>query len=139
MTKETIERLAVPSDDPRGPNCGITAIAVFTGRPFADIKPMFERFHKRPGAWKGGTTRSQRHEVLRELGVRFERAVINRRVTLATAARMLPPGRLYMVTVTGHVVTLKDGIISDQLGPRKLAGDRCGRKFVKDVVRLVEA
>ncbi|SFZ81633.1 hypothetical protein SAMN02983003_0605 [Devosia enhydra] len=131
----TIEGLALPQDARIGPNCGVTAVAVAAGVPFATAWALMAPAHG--ATWKGRSTEAERLTALAKLGVRVERIHVNR-MTLNALAKRLDPTRRYIIRTTGHVQICKGGMMVDQRGARPIAGDRASRKFVTSVLRIVE-
>jgi hypothetical protein len=105
----------VAPDDPRGPNCGLTAIAIASGRPYAEVLAAHKRLFKTRRGWRGGTTHYQRTVLLSYLGVDHVETVLRRRVKVRNFKA--EPGKLYILRHRGHVCTLRDGWIADQRGP----------------------
>jgi hypothetical protein len=131
--KETLERLSFPDGYQRGPNCGVLAVAVCSGKPYADCEAAL----RLPGNWKGGTRQADRERVLRAFGVRFDTCANPPRRTLLHFVRChAEPNTLYKVRVTGHVVTVLNGMVFDQRGAVPVASCISRRKIVKTVLRI---
>jgi hypothetical protein len=124
----------VAADDPRGPNCGLTAIAIVTGRPYAEVLAIYKRLFKTRRGWRGGTTHMQRVELLYYLGVDHDAIVLKRRVKVRNFKA--EPGKLYILRHAGHVCTLRDGWIADQRGPVPAAVYKYRECFVTHVLEL---
>lgn len=123
------------------PNCGVTAVAVIAGAPFGEAFAMIKRQHGYGPAWKGRTYLADRLQALDTLGVPHRtiyRPAWNARGkhSLLHWARRLPYGVTFMVDVTGHTVTLRDGCMVDQhtRSWTPVAVARCARKMVRSIV-----
>lgn len=122
------EGMSLPSDAIFGPNCGVTAVAIVAGVPFATAWAQLGRGHGK--SWKGRTTHAQRIQALKVLGVSFDE-LEPRRMTLETfVRRFAKPGARYMVRTTGHVQVVQDGMVADQGGVVEAAKHWGRRKFV---------
>ena len=135
---------------PMGGHCGILATAIFAGRTF---QQAWDALHleipfawKRSGRWKGKTNHGQRMAVLERWNVPHrvtphvskgslaflpEGLGYLPRCSVATfAARHAKPGVTYMLRVSGHVVTLRDGIVIDQSAAAPAACHRAARSLI---------
>ena len=130
ITRKTIEtNLELPADQPKQVRgfCGLTAMAVFTGYSFEAVKQAYQiglvendRKTKRSN-WKGTTNVLGRNWALEVMDVDFETTMYRRgeQVSLEKwVARHAKPGATYMITTTGHVQVVRDGVVIDQRGPR---------------------
>lgn len=115
-----IERLARPGDVPTGlPNCGLMAVCLVSGVPYQDAVRWWRRTYRRPGNWKGGTRKPERERFLVEHGFRLTGlpTVFGGcyRMTLERYVRLyVPRGRVAIITTTGHVQVVRDGLVIDQ-------------------------
>lgn len=143
-----MEKLALPVDATRGPNCGLTALAVAAGvtlreatAAYADVYPS--KLTKR---WRGATYWPYTVRALTRLGVgyvddtpmdpRYPRC-IRKRMTLKTFVKKHAlPGKRYMIRTTGHVQVVQDSMVIDQGGVRHIDEYRGAGKIVKDALRL---
>jgi hypothetical protein len=100
---------------------------------------IFRWRFKKTGRWTGGTTIKQRLEVLKELSVNVERIDIDRQ-QLIRATRHLDPSKVYMITVTGHVMTFENGLLYDQQYQTGVAPVNCrsAKRFIKSIYEVVE-
>jgi hypothetical protein len=98
------------------PCCGVLATAVFAGAPFPDVWKRFEALQRRKGAWKGSTYDWQRRKVLNDLGVKFIiHDALGKGVSVQTfAGWMAKPDTMYCLSLASHVVTLYNGVVTDQ-------------------------
>lgn len=127
------------------PNCGVTAVALIAGEPFAHVFALIKAQQSYGPRWKGRTYLSDRTDALCTLGVPH-RTVYHPRYkargkrSLASWARRLPHGVTFMVDVTGHTVTMRDGKIIDQVlrAWTPAADTRSARKMVRSIVRIGE-
>lgn len=127
----------------REPNCGVTAVAIIAREPFADVFALIKRQHGYGPAWKGRTYLDDRLQALDTLRVPHRtiyRPAWNARGkhSLLHWARRLPYGVTFMVDVTGHAVTLRDGCIVDQTlrNWTPVAVTSSARKMVRSIVRI---
>ena len=111
--------MTLPEGVPFGPNCGVTAMAVITKKPFKELwRRMGER---RSGNWKGRTSLPDLVKILNEEGITHELRT-GPSVTLTTFIRRVArPGVQYMVRTSGHFQVVKDGWVVDQGGPKPIS------------------
>ena len=118
----TIDRLALPADAiPGEGNCGVTALAVASGKSLSDAREAC-RFARKVltgcepgGRWRGGTTLAEREVAADLLGIKWNEVNPPRSMTLKTWVRNHSKrDRLYIVTLCGHVVTVYNGQFRDQ-------------------------
>jgi len=144
-----MENLALPVDAQRGPNCGLTALAVVAGVTLAEATAAYIRQYPRfvGSNWKGGTRWTYTKQAAEHLGVRYVDDTpledgytirIVKRMSLKTFVKKHAiPGKRYMVRTTGHVQVLQDGIVIDQGGVRHIDEYFGAGKIVKDALRIV--
>ena len=144
-----MEHLALPVDAQRGPNCGLTALAVVAGVTLAEATAAYIRQYPRyvGSNWKGGTYWTYTMQAAKHLGVRYvDDTPLDPRYTIRIVKRMslktfvkkhALPGKRYMVRTTGHVQVLQDGMVIDQCGVRHIDEYRGAGKIVKDALRIV--
>lgn len=108
--------LAVPAA-PNVPSCGVLAVANFAEVSYEEAWLRFLKFRKAPGRWKGRTYDHERAAVLTELGVDWVELNAYNRMTIGLFVRDYAAYHTrYKVMVSGHVVTVYNGIITDQTG-----------------------
>lgn len=96
--------------------CGVYALSVCLGVPFDTLmEAMRLKFNKRM-SWKGATTLPERLATLKAFGAEYTELTELKGLSVIQAAW---PGRLdtslpVMVHITGHVLTLYDGLVIDQ-------------------------
>ena len=96
------------------PNCGVVAIAVMTGAHYTRVWNWFAKKQVKPSAWKGRTMRRHYEAASLAMGVRLERLIVNRRITVAKFVELHTlPDVAYMVRVSGHVFVVHNGVITD--------------------------
>jgi hypothetical protein len=144
-----MEHLALPVDAQRGPNCGLTALAVVAGVTLAEATAAYIRQYPNyvGSNWKGGTRWTYTMQAAKHLGVRYVDDTpledgynirIVKRMSLKTFVKKHAiPGKRYMVRTTGHVQVLQDGMVIDQGGVRHIDEYRGAGKIVKDALRIV--
>jgi len=133
-------KLANPADQRKGPNCGVTAVAIASGVSFARAWNAFKAVNPRTYGkrWKGGTYTTDQKKVLDRLGVGHEtympkgtRGPLYRFVDQFTAK-----DAVYMVTTGSHVQIVCNGTVADQSGVKPIAEFWGRRKIVKNVIRI---
>jgi hypothetical protein len=139
----------------REPHCGVLSVAIAAGVTFERAWNVLKPMQAKPSAWRGRTYRYDRIAALKALGVSFTEnlcipAPLMRglhpdylrgqgyvpRCTIATFARKAKPGVTYSLSVAGHVVTLRDGMVADQNGIAPAAQHWCARKIIKHIVTI---
>ena len=98
-----------------GPCCGV--VAVFDCLGGVSYREVWAHMGRNKGnAWKGRTDLDEVMGALRHFGARFtEMAGRDCRGSLATwIDQHTRPGRIYLVRVGGHFLTVKDGKVWDQ-------------------------
>lgn len=112
-----MEGLALPIGGvPRGPNCGVTAVAVICGVSFETAWLAFRAFYPSPN-WQGRTSTVYRTKVLNALGCRAIQHYLKRRVTLANWVKKEAGLGTYLVLTAGHVQVVRGHYVLDQRGP----------------------
>jgi hypothetical protein len=148
MTNDTITALEgrVPADYRKGGNCGVLAVAICAGVSF---EKAWKACRMRKGS-KGATCDFQRETAMKTLGVKFDnkRVMLRRgrgfkahyvQPTLKVFARdWTTSGVTYMVTLSRHVVTLKDGIVIDQAGAAPVEKHWTRNKRVRRSMKILE-
>ena len=106
----------IPSDTPLGlPNCGVVAVATLTGSSYSETEVLFRKHCNKKGNWRGRTTPPERQRVLRLLGVSVPRSYSDTRTNLRRwLSDVYDPAYTYEVTITGHAVAIKNGLLFDQ-------------------------
>lgn len=146
-----------------GGHCGVLATAIFAGRSFQDAWDALQLQQPEPRGkhrvWQGATSHLQRQQVLDDWEVPHHNTIhltakdwkiygsVNARkggylprCSVATFARKhAKPGVTYMLRVSRHVVTLRDGIVIDQSRAAPAAQHPSGRSIVTtSIERLSE-
>ena len=124
-----------PTDQRKGPNCGVTAVAIASGVSFGRAWNVFKSmgiayYQKRN--WKGGTFTHHQAKALDKLGIDHEKVAFNR-CNLRTLVLTLERGRLYMVTTGGHVQLVMDNHVIDQRGAKHIDDYWGKKKFVENI------
>lgn len=142
--------LALPEDAIHGPNCGVTAVAVAAGVPFATAWDTIKALGGYGNRWQGVTNWRQQMDALVRLGVRLGPEVLHRRYVLRRrrmawvstmtlrqwAALHTRKGQRYLVNVTGHALVYCDGYLIDQNGARPLALSRFSRSWMYHSIEI---
>jgi hypothetical protein len=105
----------IPEDTPAGmDNCGIVSVATLAGIPYRDAERVFILLHKR----RDFTSVWERLDAFAYLGMGV-REEMHYRSPMPTLRKWLTttydPAHNYSVTITGHVLTIKDGLVLDQV------------------------
>jgi hypothetical protein len=144
-----MEKLALPTDATRGPNCGLTALAVVAGVTLADATAAYIRQYPRyvGSNWKGGTRWIYTLQAAKHLGVRYVDDTpldtrysfrVEKRMSLKTFVKKHAlPGKRYMIRTTGHAQVVQDNMVIDQCGVRHIDEYRGAGKIVKDALRII--
>lgn len=122
----------------RKPICGVLSTAMIAGVTFDHatdaIKKNLMPHQKRHG---GKTYHEQRCNALKMLGVAFSERAVYDRITLqkwiANYARF---GKTYMITTSSHVVTVKNGLVADQVEIADISEHNSRRCIVRHVLEI---
>lgn len=137
MTFELIDGASLAVElTPTTPCCGVLAVANFAGVSFDTAWAAILPTVKRPGRWRGSTYDWQRRAALRELGVRWvemDRAFLNGRSVANFVERIMQDNVMYKVHMRGHVVTVFNGIVTDQTQSVPVAEHASRRRKVTSV------
>lgn len=105
-----------PIESPRGPVCGIYAAALAANVPFhqsmAAAKLVVRK--ARHSAWKGRMYGDELKQLMKTLGVATVELEGYADQTLASAAKQLGTEAHYVIFITGHFLTLHNGLVYDQ-------------------------
>ena len=133
-------KLANPSDQRKGPNCGVTAVAIASGASFTRTWNLFKsiaprRYGKR---WKGATYDGDYQRVLDKLGIDCTsyRPTVLRSPLHRWIAEHTKPDTVYIVVTTGHAQVVCNGTVIDQSGPKPVAEHWGRRKKVKFALHI---
>jgi hypothetical protein len=125
--------LRLPADNRKGPNCGVTCVAIVAKVSFKQSWDEFRRIYR--GRWNGATRQPDRERVLTKFGVKFLKLSVPGCTLKNFVIKHSMTGKTYMVRTSRHVQLVRDGVVFDQNGPHGL-GDWRGRKHVKDVLLI---
>ncbi len=122
------------------PNCGLTAMAVAANITLKEATEAYQKacveLRGKPmqGNWKGRTYDSIRLvAMIKHLGLKLTKCPV-KGMTLKKLTRYLQKDVKYIVTTTGHVQVVENGIVVDQSGVCAI-NDYWGKgKKVKDVL-----
>jgi hypothetical protein len=138
MNIPTPDKLFVRNDLRRGPNCGVTAVAVVAGITFNEAFYLLRKIGGRTRRWKGSTTVDQRAVALEQLGVQTKAWRLRDKMRLETWIRVrAEPGKTYMVRTTGHVQVVRDGWVMDQSGLWRYGAFGLRKKLVSHVTEVL--
>lgn len=138
---------------PMGGHCGVLATAILAGVPFEEAwRTLAPYYAGRKRKWTGGTHHIHRKAALETLGVPCKHRqhvtagdlqwfrMVNApgwedclpRCSVETfARRYAKPGVTYMVCVSRHVVTVRDGIVIDQTQAAPASQHHSRRQLVR--------
>ncbi len=124
-----------PTDQRKGPNCGVTALAVSAGISFQKAWDTFRAvnpkvYNKR---WKGGTYPSDQARALERLQIAFYSLPVEKTNLKNFVRDYTARDTVYMVTTGSHVQTVLNGHVIDQQGKRHVAEYWGRKKFVQNV------
>jgi len=129
----------LPEDSRRGPNCGVTALAVSAGVSFQKAWQTFQAVNPRTYGrrWKGGTYTTDQARALERLKVAYDNMQLPRMNLKNFVDTYAAPDTVYMVTTTTHVQTVLNGEVIDQAG-KKPIDEFWGRKKFVCKVRIIK-
>lgn len=121
------------------PICGVLSVAMIAGCTFAEatkaIKNNMMPWQKRHG---GKTNHEQRLGALKELGVKFIDHEVTSRKTLARVIEdIMFTGKTYMINMSSHVVTYKNGEVADQYEISHIRDHGSRRCFVRNITEIL--
>lgn len=128
--------LLIPNDNRKGPNCGVTAVAIAANVSFDTAWAMFRVWKTKQ--WMGCTHHFQRLHILEVLKVPFLELVPVRRETVEQAAQRLPDG-LYMVRINRHVMMMQGGRVADQGGVIDADKSLYRRRRVLNITQIIRS
>lgn len=131
--------LQLPADVPtyHAPICGVVAIALAANIPFTQAWELTKLRMSSPNRWRGRTTLKQRVRLLDVLDVPYEAVNLPRRMTLKTFVENHTRRDVtYKVTVTGHVVTVRNNAVADQNGVFNILLHRSRRQQVRNALEI---
>ena len=141
MKKSEPIELAIPHDQIAGGNCGVTAIAVITGKSLESCFDLFRNVNPDKYArksWKGATSDKDRAKVMDLLGLKYrkvtgyigdskwfgKRKFLNFDCDPITLRKYIEwhckSGTTYKIITTLHVQVVKDGWVIDQSGRKPI-------------------
>ena len=130
--------LALPLGCRRGPNCGVTAVAVATGKTFDEVWNYIRAKFYSGKRWQGGTRERERAAALSHFGRWNLTLPVKGKPSLQQWVKShAQPGAIYIVRTAGHVQVVKDGWCLDQSGPAPVASFWGRRKFVTHITLVV--
>lgn len=123
----------------RGPVCGVFAAAMASDKPFEDVLAIARRVVARSASWKGRLYYRELIALLDALNIQHREAEGYKGTALISASRTLHSERQYIVFITGHYLTLHQGICYDQSRPEGVPVDlyRENTKRIKRVIRIL--
>lgn len=134
-------KLANPSDQRKGPNCGVTACAIASGASFTRTWNLFKavnprRYGKR---WRGGTCWSDYKKVFDRLGVAYESGMPtgSSAPLYRWADQHTAKDTVYLIVTSGHAQIVCNGMVADQSGVKPIAEFWGRRKIVRNVLRIL--
>ena len=138
VVRPRVEGMALPEGNLRGGNCGVTAVAIATGRPFNEVWDFIKKSAGRR-RWNGSTSLIDRFVALKHFGVYFTVEPLVGKPMLQDWIRQVAikePNVRFMVTTCDHVQIVKGTSVIDQCGLKDYIGYRWKRKHVINIMRL---
>lgn len=128
-----------PTDQRRGPNCGVTALAVSAGISFQKAWDTFRAINPRVynNRWKGGTYPTDQAKALERLQIAFYNLPVEKTNLKNFVRDYTARDTVYMVTTGRHVQTVLNGHVIDQQGKKHIA-EYWGRKKFVQTVRVIK-
>ena len=128
-----------PTDQRKGPNCGVTALAVSAGVSFQKAWDTFRAINPRVynNRWKGGTYPTDQAKALERLEIAFYSLPVEKTNLKNFVRDYTAPDTVYMVTTGRHVQTVLNGHVIDQQGKKHIA-EYWGRKKFVQTVRVIK-
>ena len=128
-----------PADQRKGPNCGVTALAVSAGISFQKAWDTFRAINPRAynNRWKGGTYPSDQARALERLKIAFYNLPVEKTNLKNFVRDYTARDTVYMVTTGRHVQTVLNGHVIDQQGKKHIA-EYWGRKKFVQTVRVIK-
>ena len=119
------------------PICGVLSVAIIANVTFEQatqaIKNNLMPHQKRHG---GRTYHPQRRDALRELGVSFIEHYFSKMTLQRWVADHARPDTTYMVQTSSHVVTVRNGLVADQVEIKNISEHNSRRCFVRTVLQI---
>ena len=119
------------------PCCGIFAAAVVMGQEPQKVFNAYKREYGKSNRWKGSTYRESMLKFLTKKKVRWSEVEHPKRITVKKfGERYAKPSGVYMIWVSGHVMTLCKGELIDQWHHQKLFEAKRNRSIVKKAILI---
>jgi len=119
------------------PCCGIFAASVVMGQEPQKVFNAYKREYGKSSRWKGSTYRESMLEFLTKKKVRWSEVKHPKRITVKKFGEMYAkPSGVYMIWVSGHVMTLYKGELLDQWHHQKLFEAKRNRSIVKKAILI---
>ena len=130
----------LPEDNRKGPNCGVTAIAVSSGVSFAKAWQTFQAVnpYRYGSRWKGGVTQSDIEAALTRLKIAAEKLPRQKMNLKRFVKEHTRPNTVYLVTTGRHAQTVLNGEVIDQSGKKPIDDFWGRRKFVDRAIIIKE-
>ena len=131
-------RLQNPQDQQRGPNCGVTALAIVAGISFAEAWRLAKNASGRP-RFSGGMTDRDIGIALSLANVDCQKVPDVKGMTVQNFAHMMNGNnKTYFVVSTGHAQVVQNGRVADQSGVFNIADFWGRRKKLRYAAEIIE-
>jgi hypothetical protein len=98
----------------RRPCCGVASLAFATEAPFHDVWDWFAKRNGRDGRWGGRTYVHDYPSCAIAFGKQLKRKHYDRMTLKKWVEWYCSPAKKYVIRVTGHVMYIEDGLVTDQ-------------------------
>ena len=119
------------------PCCGVFAVATVTGLDFEEVFEDFRVTFGKQKNWRGRTNRTQYVKMLRKYGSKVTQVETKKMNLRRWVAVHTKKDVTYVVTTTGHVQVVRNGIVTDQHGVHPIGECRGAGKMVNNVLEMV--
>ena len=107
--------LNIPQDIPRNkPCCGVACVSMLTDKTFEETFEDFRSVFRRRSHWRGSTTHDQRLLILFRYRIGYKEYSVDLFPLYKWIRDHSKENRVYMVTTTGHVQIVLNGMVYDQ-------------------------
>lgn len=121
------------------PNCGVTAVAIISGKSVADVFAYMKEKFGRGGNWKGRTFQKEVIDTLRDFGFYVKEVYkkpADKRGTQFQKHIFFKRDIPHVVWTTGHVQVVYQGKVYDQTGCFNTSEYWGRRKFITRIVEV---
>lgn len=124
-----------------GPVCGVFAASIISGKEFSHVFSFTKEALGRTDGWQGRMKMSELKKVLSLLDVKWSELPMSSRQTLKKHISNLEYGTTYLVFITSHFITVRNGLYYDQSTPNGAPielNKHISSKLVKGIFQIEE-